>query len=205
MALIFCGLMPSVRPTRIWWHRPKSWPLTHCAVIVAILRSLTSGSGATPDTAPHHFVSDQRVIGGDLDHRARLGQMGVDDLSEIVRQLRELLCGFHDQPGAPPITASRRGGVAGRWWIRAPVASAMALMIAGATATVAHSAAPFAPRLAEGSTSSTISGTDFRAFPRGGDAVLLEARRLAGRNSSLRANPNPIDTAPSICPFRPCG
>ena len=39
---------------------------------------------------------------------------------------------------------------------RTPVASAIALRIAGATATVAHSATPLAPRLADGSTFSTM-------------------------------------------------
>ena len=88
--------------------------------------------------------------------------------------------------------------------MRVPVASAIALAIAGATATVAHSAAPLAPRPAEGSTNSTISEMISGVSRAVGRRYCLKPVVSPGWNSSLSANPIPIDTAPSICPFNPC-
>ena len=83
------------------------------------------------------------------------------------------------------------------------MASAMALAMAGATATVAHSAAPLAPRLAEGSTISTISGTTSGVSRVVGMRYCSKPVVSPGWNSSLRANPDPHRHGALYLSFQP--
>ena len=75
-------MIPTVRPVRTWCSTPKSYPLTHWAVMVAKLRILRSRPSDQPNSAPHEFVLDAHEVG---QHRcgSSVGQVLVEKLPEF--------------------------------------------------------------------------------------------------------------------------